>query len=78
VNILQEFQAVVEQPYGYARELKERTGKKIVGYFCTYAPEEIIYAAGAHPMRLFGVSENIHLADAHLQAYSCSLVRGGA
>jgi len=76
VNILQEFQSVVEQPYGYAKKLKERTGKKIVGFFCTYAPEEIIHAAGAHPMRLFGVSENIHLADAHLQAYSCSLVRG--
>jgi len=44
--------------------------------FCTYAPEEIIVAAGAHPIRLFGTGEKIHRAEAHLQSYCCSLVRG--
>ena len=48
----------------------------MVGYFCSYAPEELIYAAGALPFRLFGTNEGIHLADTHLQSYCCSLVRG--
>ena len=36
----------------------------------------MIYAAGALPFRLFGTNEDIHLADANLQSYCCSLVRG--
>jgi bzd-type benzoyl-CoA reductase N subunit len=67
---------VLADPYGYAERLKVKSGKKIVGTFCTYAPEEIIVAAGAHPIRLFGTGEKIHLAEAHLQSYCCSLVRG--
>ncbi|HPQ54554.1 MAG TPA: 2-hydroxyacyl-CoA dehydratase family protein [Spirochaetota bacterium] len=76
MELIQEFKNVVDNPYQYAKKIKEEEGKKIIGYFCTYAPEELVYAAGALPLRLFGVSENIHLADSHLQSYSCSLVRG--
>ena len=50
--------------------------KKIIGYLCSYAPEELIYAAGFHPMRLFSSKSEIVLAEQHLQAYCCSLVRG--
>ncbi|MDP1993150.1 MAG: 2-hydroxyacyl-CoA dehydratase family protein [Syntrophales bacterium] len=67
---------VLADPYGYAEKFKAKSGKKIVGTFCSYAPEEIIVAAGAHPIRLFGTGEKIHLAEAHLQSYCCSLVRG--
>jgi benzoyl-CoA reductase subunit C len=73
---LEEFSQVVRQSFDYAGQLKKKSGKKIVGYTCSYTPEEIILAAGAHPMRLFGTKENIHLADSHLQSYCCSLVRG--
>ncbi len=51
-------------------------GRKVIGYLCSYAPEELIYAAGLHPMRLFSSKSDISLADNHLQAYCCSLVRG--
>lgn len=71
---LRDFYRVTGDPYGYARELKA-TGKHLIGYFCSYTPEEIIHAAGAHPLRLFGTTEEISRADAHLQSYSCSLVR---
>lgn len=71
-----EFRKVVDQPYGYLQKLKDQTGKKIVGYVCSYTPEEILLAAGAHPARLFGTRQPIHLADFHLQSYSCSIVRG--
>jgi bcr-type benzoyl-CoA reductase subunit C len=67
---------VLEDPYGYVQRLKAETGRKVVGTFCSYAPEEIILAAGAHPLRLFGTGEAVRLAGAHLQSYCCSLVRG--
>jgi benzoyl-CoA reductase subunit C len=63
-------------PHGYAESYKTRTHKKVVGYFCSYAPEEIIWAAGALPLRIFSRKSGIHLADRHLQSYCCSLVRG--
>jgi bzd-type benzoyl-CoA reductase N subunit len=71
-----EFKNIATDPYAYCRKYKEETGKKIVGYTCSYTPEEIIYAAGALPFRLFGTDEGIHRADVHLQSYCCSLVRG--
>jgi bcr-type benzoyl-CoA reductase subunit C len=71
------FHEVVDNPEGYAKEWKARTGKKVVGYFCSYVPEEIITAAGALPFRIFGGGCAVSRADSHLQAYSCSLVRGG-
>jgi len=76
MNIVDEFKNAVENPYQYIREMKEQTGKPVVAYLCSYTPEEIVYAAGAMPLRVFGTFENIARADAHLQAYSCSLVRG--
>ncbi|HEY5497049.1 MAG TPA: 2-hydroxyacyl-CoA dehydratase family protein [Syntrophales bacterium] len=74
--ILKEMAEVVRDPFAYGRKLKADTGRKVVGYVCTYAPEEIILAAGAHPLRLFGTTGTIERADAHLQSYCCSLVRG--
>jgi benzoyl-CoA reductase subunit C len=71
------FREIAADPYTYAAQWKKKTGKKVVGYFCSYAIEEIIHAAGALPFRIFGTRENIHRADAHLQSYCCSLVRGG-
>jgi len=58
-----------------ASKIKARP-KKIIGYLCSYAPEELIYAAGFHPMRLFSSKSEIMMAEQHLQAYCCSLVRG--
>ena len=72
---LAEFHEILQDPFAYGRGLKAR-GRRVVGYFCSYAPEEMIHAAGAHPFRLFGAGGGIHLADAHFQSYCCSLVRG--
>ncbi|HWR67600.1 MAG TPA: 2-hydroxyacyl-CoA dehydratase family protein [Desulfomonilia bacterium] len=69
------FHQNADNPHGYARGLKAR-GKTILGYFCSYTPEELINAAGIHPLRLFGAKDDTGIADAHLQAYCCSLVRG--
>ncbi|MCX5838363.1 MAG: 2-hydroxyacyl-CoA dehydratase family protein [Deltaproteobacteria bacterium] len=73
---IEECDQILKDPNGYVKRFKAESGRKIIGTFCSYAPEEIILAAGAHPFRLFGSGEKIHLAEAHLQSYCCSLVRG--
>ncbi|MEJ2640185.1 MAG: 2-hydroxyacyl-CoA dehydratase family protein, partial [Desulfosarcinaceae bacterium] len=62
-------------PGAYARNWKETHGGRVVGTLCSYAPEELILAGGALAYRILGGSGNISKADAHLQSYSCSLVR---
>jgi bzd-type benzoyl-CoA reductase N subunit len=76
MQILKQFHDIVDDPIGYARHWKTETQSKVVGYFCSYAPEEIIWAAGALPYRILGADGAISRADGHLQAYSCSLIRG--
>lgn len=53
----------------------KREGKKVLGYFCNYTPEELVYATGAIPVRIRGTTQNIDLADAHLPAFCCSFMR---
>jgi benzoyl-CoA reductase subunit C len=76
MNQIEECKKILEDPEGYVKRLKVESGRKVVGYLCSYAPEEIILAAGAHPYRIFGSGERIRLAESHLQTYCCSLVRG--
>ena len=73
---LAEFRAAAADPAAYVRSATAQSGKKAVGTLCSYAPEELLYAAGAHPVRLFGSGGPGRLADRHLQTYCCSLVRG--
>ncbi len=70
------FRQVAGNPYAYLRKLKEQTGKRMIGSTCAFTPEEFILAAGAHPFRIFGESDSLSGADAHIQAYGCSMVRG--
>ena len=49
---MERFRKIIENRHEYAREWKVRTGGKIFGYYETYMPEEIVYAAGILPVRL--------------------------
>lgn len=73
---IERFREIAAAPYDYLREFKAETGKMMVGSTCSYTPEELILATGAHPFRIFGESNGLSHADAHLQAYACSMVRG--
>lgn len=75
MNILNELNEVQRNLYEYAATYKKANNHRVVGYFCSYTPEELIFAVGALPFRIFGFSDNIHLSDSHLQSYCCSLVR---
>ena len=76
MDAIQELRNIAANPQAYARKWKQQTGGKVVGTLCSYAPEELILAGGALAHRIVGGSGSISKADAHLQAYSCSLVRG--
>lgn len=59
----------------HVRKWKEQGGK-VVGYFCSYVPEEIIAAAGILPFRMRATgSTETSLADTCLSAYNCSFTR---
>jgi bcr-type benzoyl-CoA reductase subunit C len=77
MQLLEKLCQIAENPYAYAEKIKGDARTPIIGYFCSYAPEEVICAAGAVPFRIFGTRGDISLADAHLQSYCCSLARGG-
>jgi bcr-type benzoyl-CoA reductase subunit C len=70
------FATIAADPMAYARRWKADTGRPVIGTLCSYAPEEIVTAAGGLPLRLLTTGGGDQGADAHLQAYSCSLVRG--
>ncbi len=51
-----------------AREWKKKTGGKVLGYFCTYVTEEIVYAAGVLPVRILGSHEPQNVTEPHIFA----------
>lgn len=76
MKAMQRFRDVSADPETYVRDWKATRGGRVVGTLCSYAPEELILAAGALAFRIVGGSGELSRADAHLQSYSCSLVRG--
>ena len=58
------------------KEIKTKGLRGIIGFFFSVVPEELIYAAGLHPVQLYPHSRGlITEADAHLQSYLCSYLR---
>lgn len=54
----------------------KKNGGKVIGYFCSFIPPEIISAAGLLPFRLRGTgSTNTVLADNYFTEVSCSFAR---
>ncbi len=57
------------------RELKE-SGHRAAGFFCTFTPLEVLYAAGFVPVSLCGMSaETIPAAEAVLPGNLCPLIK---
>ena len=63
------------QRHDYAKDWQKRTGGKIIGYFCTYAPEEIMYAAGILPVRVLGGHEPQSVTEPHIFGMFCPFCR---
>jgi len=59
----------------YQREWKNKTGKEVVGYFCTYTPEEILYAFDILPVRILGTHEPPNISSSHIPGMFCPFSR---
>lgn len=72
---IEAFYRAVDNTQSLISDIRQKN-RHIIGYLCSYTPEEILYAAGFHPMRLFSSKSEIILAENHLQSYCCSHIRG--
>ena len=72
---MQRFREIIEKRHDYAREWKSRTGGKVMGYFCTYVPEELIYAAGVLPLRVLGSHEPQDVTERYMGSMYCPFAR---
>jgi len=63
-------------PFAYARRWKKNNQSKVIGYPCAYTPEELLYAGGMLPFRIFSSGGAGVQADTHLQPHCCSRVKG--
>ena len=59
----------------YLEEWKKNK-KKVLGYYCTYIPEELFYAAGLLPYRIRATGHELdELADIYMVRFTCGFVR---
>jgi benzoyl-CoA reductase subunit C len=73
---MERFQKLLEDPHKPAREWKERTGGKVMGYFGDYFPEEVVYAAGVLPVRILSRPDADGTSQRYVYGTFCSYVRG--
>lgn len=73
--MIEKFKEWYEGRHEYAKEWKKRTGGKVLGYFCTYVPEEILYAADVLPVRILGSHEPQDVTEPHIFGMYCPFCR---
>lgn len=73
--MIEMFQEWFENRHEYANHWKEKTGGKVMGYFCTYAPEEIMYAADILPVRILGSHEPQDVTEPYIFGMFCPFCR---
>ncbi len=75
MSVIEKFQEVSANRHQYAKDWKERTGGKVIGWLCTYSPVEIMYAAGMLPVRILGTHEVQDVTDRYLFPTVCPFSR---
>lgn len=66
--------AACDDPAGRLRHYISQ-GKKVVGCFPPYAPEELVHAAGMIPMGLWGGRAELKLSKSYLPAFACPIMQ---
>ena len=74
-EVFETFRDWIDNRHSYAKAWKDRTGSRIVGYFCTYVPEEILYAANMLPVRILGSHEPPTVTEPYIFAMYCHFCR---
>ena len=73
--MIDKFREQFQQRHQYSLDWKARNNSQIIGYLCTYFPEEVIYAAGLLPVRLLGSHEPQDVAERHIPTMYCPFSR---
>ena len=73
--MIDQFKNIEKNRHDYAKNWKDKTGGKVIGYFCTYVPEEILYAADVLPVRILGSHEPQDVTEPHIFAMFCPFCR---
>lgn len=74
--MLEMFNEWVESRHEYAIEWKKKNPEgRIIGYFCTYVPEEILYAGNILPIRILGSHEPQNVTEPHVFGMYCPFCR---
>ncbi len=71
----EQFQEWYENRHAYQIDWKKRNNGKMVGFFCTYSPEEIYYAFDILPVRIMGSHEIQDVTEPHLFGMFCPFCR---
>ncbi len=74
-EIFAQFREWIDNRHEYAKAWRERTGNRVTGYFCTYVPEEILYAADILPVRVLGSHEPPTVTEPYIFAMYCHFCR---
>lgn len=74
--MLNEIRAIAKKACNQYLVDAKNNNKKIVGYFCSYVPEELIHAAGFIPYRMRAVENHgTAKSDAYFSSANCSFAR---
>ena len=73
--MFEKFSQWQKKRHEYAQEWKARTGGKVLGYFCTYVPEEVAHAAGILPVRIMGGHKPEDISGRHIYGMYCPYCR---
>lgn len=75
-ELIHEMEAVSRNPKAAIAKSMKESGKKAIGVFPVYTPEEIIYAAGFLPVGMWGgPTKSFEKADTMLQNFCCTVMR---
>ncbi|MFH1351424.1 MAG: 2-hydroxyacyl-CoA dehydratase [Pseudomonadota bacterium] len=74
--MIEDFRRIYVDRHRYIEDWKKRNpDRKILGYMCTYMPEEILYAADVLPIRIMGSHEPQNVTEPHILGMFCPYCR---
>ena len=74
--MIDDFKKIYENRHAYIDDWKKKNpDRKILGYMCTYMPEEILYAADVLPIRILGSHEPQNVTELHIMGMFCPFCR---
>ncbi|MBW1828500.1 MAG: 2-hydroxyacyl-CoA dehydratase [Deltaproteobacteria bacterium] len=73
---MEDFKKIYDNRHTYMQEWKEKNPDwKVMGYMCSYMPEEILYAAKVLPVRMLGGHEPQNVTEPHIMGMFCPFCR---